>query len=298
MRGVFDISGASVYDDKITERYHFPSKYLPIAERVVGDWVVYRETRVNNGRMAYVSAAFLEQIERDKADPTHFYARVSKYFEFDGPVPYRSSDGIFLERFLRDLPKAGDAGRMLRGASVRILEEADFSTIIRRGLHDTLDPRNPFIEEMVVGTSSPVELFSADRKSEAVLVNRLVRLASFRLHVLSAYDATCAVTGLKVLDQKGKPEAQAAHILPVASGGPDTVRNGIALTSTVHWLFDRHLFTIDENYRVVVGKADLPSQLVSLLQPGRCIRLPANPNNHPSQDYLSLHRSQFYKRFQ
>ena len=49
MKGVFEISGNSRYDDLITERYHFPSQYLPQARQLENDWILYRETRVSGG---------------------------------------------------------------------------------------------------------------------------------------------------------------------------------------------------------------------------------------------------------
>src|SRR3546814_14370129 len=75
----------------MTERYHFPSNYLSVARELESDWIVYRETRVSGGRMAYIAAAFVERIDADPSDPSHFYARVRDYLEFDQPVPY--SDG-------------------------------------------------------------------------------------------------------------------------------------------------------------------------------------------------------------
>src|SRR3546814_1909519 len=80
-----------------------------------------------------------------------------------------------------------------------------------------------------------------------MLVNRKIRDANFRNHVLDAYENTCAVTGLRIVNGGGKAEAQAAHIWSVAGGGPDIVQNGVALSATAHWLFDRHLITFDDN---------------------------------------------------
>lgn len=71
VKGVFEISGNSRYDDLITERYHFPSQYLPQARQLENDWILYRETRVSGGRMAYIATAFVERIDPDEADPTH-----------------------------------------------------------------------------------------------------------------------------------------------------------------------------------------------------------------------------------
>ena len=70
MKGVFEISGNSRYDDAITERYHFPSNYLSVARELVSDWIVYRETRVSGGRMSYIAAAFVERIDADPSDPS------------------------------------------------------------------------------------------------------------------------------------------------------------------------------------------------------------------------------------
>src|SRR3546814_5621297 len=79
----------------MTERYHFPSNYLSVARELESDWIVYRETRVSGGRMAYIAAAFVERIDADPSDPSHFYARVRDYLEFDQPVPYRDGSGRF-----------------------------------------------------------------------------------------------------------------------------------------------------------------------------------------------------------
>lgn len=57
MKGVFEISGASRYDDLIAERYHFPRIYLRAAEACIGDWIVYRETGSGGGRMAAMNKA-------------------------------------------------------------------------------------------------------------------------------------------------------------------------------------------------------------------------------------------------
>jgi hypothetical protein len=142
VKGVFEISGNSRYDDAITERYHFPSNYLSVARELTSDWIVYREARVSGGRMAYIAAACVERIDADPSDPSHFYARVRDYLEFDQPVPYRDGGGRFAERFLREMARPGDAGRSLRGKSVRGLEDEDFVAIVNAGLAETLDPEN------------------------------------------------------------------------------------------------------------------------------------------------------------
>ena len=76
------------------------------------------------------------------------------------------------------------------------------------------------------------------------LIARPFRDAAFAVVVKRAYGDACALTGLKIVNGGGRTEAQAAHIRPVASDGPDSVRNGLALSATVHWMFDRGLVSV------------------------------------------------------
>lgn len=258
MKGVFEISGTSRYDDLIAERYHFPRIYLRAAEACIGDWIIYRETGSGGGRMAYVAVGRVCGIDVDPADKGLFYARIDDFLEFDRPVAYRDVDGRFLERMLRELDSPAVAGSTLRGRSVRPLDGDDFAAIVDRGLSDTLSPEAAVRLELDphhldASTKALIESPPGERRVVQLLVNRKVRDAAFRGHVLGAYDNRCAVTGLRMVNGGGKAEAQAAHIWGVAEGGPDIVQNGIALSATAHWLFDRHLISLDDDYRLLVS---------------------------------------------
>jgi len=299
VKGVFEISGNSRYDDLITERYHFPSQYLPQARQLENDWILYRETRVSGGRMAYIATAFVERIDPDEADPTQYSARVRDYLPFDDAVSYRDKDGRFAERFLRDMARPGDAGRTLRGKSVRTLDGDDFVAIVNQGLSETLDPDNRIrleLDERHLDDATAALLADdfGERRIEQILVNKKIRAASFRNQVLDAYDSTCAVTGLRIINGGGKAEAQAAHIWSVADGGPDVVPNGVALSATAHWLFDRHLITFDDNLCLLVSHNKVPSDLLKLFPPsGQKIRLPVDPRDYPRPDFVAKHRARF-----
>ena len=297
--GVFEISGNSSYDDLIAERYHFPSDYRPMTKSLVGEWIVYRETRAAGGRMAYIAVAFVDRIDPDPRDATHSYARMKHFLEFDRPVPYRDTNGRFAERFLREMARAADAGRTLRGASVRHLERGDFVAIVDQGLLETLAPKNRIRLELdPLNIDGATEALLAEtpfeRRIEEVLLNRKIRNANFRNHVLAAYDSTCAVTGLRIVNGGGKAEAQGAHIWSVAEGGPDVVQNGIALSATAHWLFDRHLIALDDDFRLLVSHNKVPGELRQLFPAaGEPIRLPADRNQHPRKEYVARHREHF-----
>lgn len=299
MKGVFEISGGSRYDDLIAERYHFPAKYLEAAKACVGDWIVYRETRAAGGRMAYVATGRVRAIEADPAQTGLYYARIIDFLEFDRPVPYRDPDGRFLERMLRELADPAVAGRTLRGRSVRALNDADFVAIINRGLVDTLSPEaalrlNLDPAQLDVPTADLLAGPMDERRIVQVLLNRKVRDAAFRGHVLDAYDSRCAVTGLRMVNGGGRAEAQAAHIWGVAEGGPDVVQNGIALSATAHWLFDRHLISLDDDCRLLVSHNQVPAEFTRLFPPsGARVHLPADPRHHPHPGYLARHRARF-----
>lgn len=299
MKGVFEVSGSSRYDDFITERYHFPSQYLAAAREIEGDWIVYRETRASGGRMAYIAVARVNRIDPDLGDPSHYYARVEDYLEFDRPVPYRDRSGRFAERFLREIARPGDAGRTLRGASVRLLDQSDFVAIVDAGLSETLAPENRVRLQLDrhhvdAETEQLLRAQPTDRRVEQILVNRKIRDANFRNHVLDAYENTCAVTGLYIVNGGGRAEAQAAHIWSVADGGPDIVQNGLALSATAHWLFDRHLISLDDQFRLLVSHNKVPAELRSLFpSSSEKIRLPKDPTLRPRKEFVAIHREQF-----
>jgi hypothetical protein len=66
------------------------------------------------------------------------------------------------------------------------------------------------------------------------IASRQVRDEAFRHAVQAVYESTCAMTGIKIINGQGRPEVQAAHIRPVSDRGPDSTRNGLALSGTVH----------------------------------------------------------------
>ena len=117
----------------------------------------------------------------------------------------------------------------------------------------------------------------------------------FARHIQEAYDRTCAVSGLRILNGGGRPEVQAAHIRPVAEQGSDSVRNGIALSGTFHWMFDRGLLSVDDDYSILVAKRGVPEPLSSLINPERKLILPPDARMWPHRQFLGYHRERIFK---
>lgn len=299
MKAVFDTKPTSSYDDDVTRHYQFPRRYLKLVEGSVGDWIVLRRPRADGGNLAYFAVARVVDLEVDPRSPTLTFARLADYLEFDQTVAWRL-EGQYAEQALRDTP-VKQVGVYLRGRSVRALSDPDFTAIVSAGLSQTLAPDNA-IRLGLAGVEDGSRPFEFDlppgldqtRRIEQLLVNRKIRDANFRRHVCAAYEDRCAVTGLRIVNGGGRSEVQAAHIWGVGDGGPDVIQNGIALSGTIHWLFDRHLISLTDEYRLLISHNKVPSELRPLFerQLDR-IHLPKDQRLWPHQSYVKQHRERF-----
>ena len=289
---VFTTSASSIYDDLIEERYHFPRTYLRQVEEAVGDWIVYYEPRRTSGphsatgRQAYFAIARVARVITDPDRPDHFYAYISGYLEFDQPVSFRDESGYRESKLQRDDLQTNKGAF---GRAVRLLPRDEFEDIVRRGI-DTR--REPWEQTSAAAEEAPEYVI---RPVVETLTTRKLRDISFRRQVRAAYRNTCAVTGLRLINGGGRPEVQAAHIRSVEANGPDAVRNGIALTGTAHWLFDRGLMTFSDDFRVILSPHGVPDDLGRLIRSDRMLAVPEDPSLQPHPTYLRWHREHCFK---
>ena len=134
-----------------------------------------------------------------------------------------------------------------------------------------------------------------DRPIVEQFTSRPFRDAAFSQAVKSAYHNTCAITGLKIVNGGGRAEVQAAHIRPVVDSGPDSVRNGLALCGTVHWMFDRGLLSLNDDYRILIAKGRVPAPVLKLINPDGMLRVPARPESRPHLQFLRYHRENVFQ---
>ena len=285
---VFVAKQNSVYDDAVEERYHFPKMYLSRIEKTVGDWILYYEPRSEGGRMAYFAMARVVGIDPDPLRADHFYARILGYQEFPMPVPF-STDGQFLESSLRGADGSLNTG--VSRSAVRMLSSQEFAHICRLGLA-------PAIEET---SATEFEGHIAETQSEYagprpdLLTSRPLRDAAFARVVRRAYNRTCAMTGLQLVNGGGRCEIEAAHIRPVENDGPDSPRNGMALSRTVHWLFDRGFLSLEDDGTILKAGKLVPEPVNRLLNPDGRIRFPNDRNAAPHRVFLRWHRENKFK---
>jgi putative restriction endonuclease len=290
---IFTASESSTYNDLIESRYHFPRTYLRQIEAAVGDLIVYYEPRRSTGpntatgRQAYFAIAEVADVTQDPERHDHYYARIRNFLEFDQGIPFREGSE-YRESVLQKADGSTNKGAF--GRSVRLIPKDEFTRIVQAGFSVQPEPW-----ELADRAAQPVPEYVAHPKIEQVSL-RTFRDAAFRRHVRNAYANTCAVTGLRIVNGGGRPEVQAAHIRPVEADGPDTVRNGIALTGTAHWLFDRGLLSFADDYTILVSSRGMPRDLDKLILPERKLLIPANPDWRPHATYLAWHREHCSKQ--
>jgi putative restriction endonuclease len=293
-KGVLVHRPDSIYDDLPWERYQFGSRYLNRMKKMVGDWIVYYEPRRSSGRMGYNSIALIQQVVPDPANNGMYIAIVEQrsYRLLEHFVPYHSSQTGYLESDLNNTD--GNLNRGLMQWSVRPLTERDFARIIElsSAAEDALLPRKGYPEQ-ISGFAESQEpfVFDDERSRSEMLVRKLDRDRSFRRRVLEAYDSRCAITGLKLINGGGRAEVEAAHIKPVEADGPDSVRNGIALSGTVHWMFDKGLIGLSDNAEIIISRhVNDPDQVRALIHKSGYAKFPADPTLCPHPAFLQWHR--------
>jgi putative restriction endonuclease len=313
-KAVFTTKVTPAYDDLPEVRYHFPKTYLNQVNSAVGDWIVYYEPRratgdpsSSGGRQAYFATARVERVYPDLARDNHFYAEVSNYLPFVHPVPFKLNETYLESNLEKD---DGTTNKGAFGRAVRNLSDQEFDLIWQLGFAHILglqsrerpkpdapeDPQQPphgFSEAQAPYNFDPPD--TQDRKIVEQLVSRPFRDRAFASAVKDAYQDTCAISGIKIINGGGRSEVQAAHIRPVELHGPDSVRNGLALSGTVHWMFDRGLISVDEDFSIILAKDRLPDTIDRIIGGRTKLLLPSRMDLRPHPKFLEFHRREVFK---
>jgi putative restriction endonuclease len=286
----------SRYDDLPAERYHFPQQYLSRASRFVGEWIIYYEPRRGPTARGYFAIARVGSIVPDPRAADMYLALIEpgSYLPFERPVPFSGADGVVERGVLNEQGRISGRAQ----AAVRPVSVEDFNRILDRGIPDE-DPILPRAEPPIgsgVAEERAPFLLDDERERVTAYTSRIVRDRVFRKIVLDAYDSRCAVTGLKFINGGGRAEVQAAHVRPVEANGPDHITNGIALSGTAHWMFDRGLISLSDDLEVLVSRQVNDAESVwGLVNKTRRAAVPANPAHRPHPSYLAWHREWCFK---
>lgn len=144
----------------------------------------------------------------------------------------------------------------------------------------------------------PDDQIAKDAKYESLHDAEIAgRDGRFRLDVVPAYNYTCALTGYRITTISGASIVDAAHIHRFSDSRNNDPRNGMALCKNAHWLFDAGLWSIDDDYRVIVAKdaflESCPNQTSLADMHGQGLLLPGNQAIWPAKKHLAWHRKKF-----
>lgn len=216
------------------------------------------------------------------------------------PFFHLRSDGVWVP--LDELNQATSERR--RAVSVRIdaeffslLHDADFREQLRRVLiakYFNDAGERAALYELVGLPVPPDEIVQADAERYKT-ARKSGRDARFRLIVVPAYNYTCALFRFRLTTVESGSIVEAAHIHQRARSENDDPRNGIALCKNAHWCFDEGLWSLNDNYRILVAadRFDEFGNAAMSLKPleGQRILLPTNQQLWPDKKYLRWHRT-------
>ena len=295
--GVFVHRTDSIYDDSPAERYQFPTQYIGRAQACVGDWVLYYEPVKVKETRGYFAVARLQEIIPDPTVRAMFVAVIEpgSYLEFANPVPFSGNEGLVEQGLLNEQQRISGRAQ----SAVRPISPRDFNRIIDLGLGDD-EALLPRIDEAAVPSTLQEErnpfVFEQERQRISAYTSRIFRDRVFRTIVLRAYGERCAITNLRIINGGGRAEAEAAHIRPVEANGPDIVTNGLALSGTVHWMFDRGLISLSDDLEILVSRqANDPESVRGMInKTGRALA-PRRSLDRPHPHFLAWHREHCFK---
>lgn len=295
--GVFIHRRDSRYDDVPSTHYQFPKQYLGRAQACEGDWIVYLEPSKVANTKGYFAVARVQEIIPDPRHSEMYLAVIETgtYLDFGDPVPFRDGDTIVERGLLNDQGRISGRAQ----AAVRPISARDFARIVDRGLgrQDDILPR--------IGAPRNDDQFEEDqaiygepdaRVRVTQLSNRALRDRNFRKTVLRAYGERCAVTGLRLINGQGRAEVEAAHIRPVEQDGPDIVSNGIALSGTAHWMFDRGMIGLSDDLEILVSRqSNNIDAVTSLINDSGQLIAPDRLAERPHVEFVQWHREHCFK---
>lgn len=298
--GVFIHRSDSRYDDTPAERYQFPGNYLTRVQACIQNWIVYLEpSKVHNTR-GYFAIAKVEKVVPDPTTENMYLALIEQgsYLDFINPVPFNDGSSIVERGLLNE--KGRISGRAQ--SAVRPILSEDFDRILELGFDEPQSelPRIGEIEKdqpfLGMAEDRAPFVFEQPRVRVNQISSRVVRDRLFRRLVLKAYDKRCSVTGLQLINGGGRAEVEAAHIKPVEANGPDILSNGIALSGTAHWMFDRGLIGLTDDYEIMISRhVNNPDSVESLINKSRKAIVPGLPVNQPHPSFLKWHRENCFK---
>ncbi len=225
--------------------------------------------------------------------------RRSQRLDIHLPFFYMRSDGCWTlldENGQPTLERRHAVAAQLDETFLACLNDSDFRNQMRRILiaRYFIDADERAALYQLVGLSVPPDPIVKEAARLYEAARERGREARFRLTIVPVYSYTCALTRYRLVTVDSGSIVEAAHIHQFADSRNNHPRNGIALCKNAHWMFDEGLWSLDDDYRVLVAtkRFDESGAEAFLLSPKASTRilLPADPNYWPDKAHLAWHR--------
>lgn len=189
-----------------------------------------------------------------------------------------------------------------------LLHKTEAREAIRKTIIETYFPdkaelfRAAIAENQEINVIENLLLENAEKKSldeSKIIPATPKRSAAFRRAIFRIYNYTCAACRLRIVTLDGETAVQAAHIFPFAKSFDDSIGNGLSLCPLHHWCFDRGLFSIDDNYKMIVSanfeESGSEAFLIRSLE-SKEIYLPKEKPFRPSLTMIRWHRGNSFQK--
>ena len=144
----------------------------------------------------------------------------------------------------------------------RLLHRSEAREAIRRKIIEVYFPDEAEMFRAVIADNREINniehllLESAEKENPEIaktVADTPKRNIAFRRAIIRLYNYTCAACRLRIITLDGETAVEAAHIFPFAQSYDDSIGNGLSLCPLHHWSFDKGLFSIDDNYKMIVS---------------------------------------------
>jgi putative restriction endonuclease len=244
-----------------------------------------------------IAIAKVREVIPDPGAPGMYLAVIEpgSYLDFANPVPFNGPTGPVEQGVLNEEGRISGRAQ----SAVRPISPADFNRIFDLGFEERI-PLLPRLDgDLSIGFDEVQAPFQFDQQRDRadITISRIVRDRVFRRVVLRAYEERCAITGLKLINGRGRAEVAAAHIRSVEASGPDIVNNGIALSGTAHWMFDRGLISLADDLEILISRqTNDPQGIKSIINKSGRALAPRRMSDHPHPHFLKWHREHCFKQ--
>lgn len=220
------------------------------------------------------------------------------------PFHHLSSDGLWTALTAEGVPSTSSRTTRLAqmdpsfSAFLRCAETRQEARQILIGQYFQPDERIALCAMMGIECFGGVTTDGGDATKQGEAVEK-GRVGRFRIQVVDAYGYACALTGHRLTTIEAGSLVEAAHIHQFAISGNNDITNGVALNRNAHWLFDAGLWTLSDDYKVMVavGEFDEQSPEGKPLRSyhGHSLRLPRDSRCWPNILHIRWHRTHRFR---